>query len=131
MNGPHARRDRLTARIRSIEDGPDHLRREHQRVASGSTEIPDATAELVRRGGMNAWRVACPFCGRSHRHGASETGAPPLGTRQSHCVSPFAGERGVQIGRAMAMSGDDASADEVLQALLDSGLRNEARVYKL
>ena len=54
-----------------------------------SDELPIADVVLVRGERQNYWRILrCPFCHRTHQHGAGEPHQDPrdfLGTRWSHC----------------------------------------------
>ena len=55
-----------------------------------TVKLPIAPVVFVEgQFGVNYWKVInCPFCGRSHIHGAGETGQNPadhLGLRISHC----------------------------------------------
>ena len=60
-----------------------------------SDDTPDVEAEVVLVPGdqVNLWRVIrCPFCGKSHTHGAGSPTDDPLrllGHRVAHCIGPF------------------------------------------
>ncbi len=52
--------------------------------------IPTAEVVLIKGDQVNQWRaICCPYCGKSHFHGAGSPQADPLsylGHSGSHCV---------------------------------------------
>jgi hypothetical protein len=54
-----------------------------------NSPLPIAAVTLIASSEINYWRVvSCPYCDRTHHHGAGRPGENPadyLGTRVSHC----------------------------------------------
>lgn len=83
-----AARDRAQARVLLLTDELERLRVERDHILTDRWPTLPAPARLVTIRGLWYWAVACPYCGKEHHHGGSET-VPPAGPRLRHCAAPF------------------------------------------